>query len=162
VNQKSINLFAEHLLCEISYKKSGYGSTYNGAQICSNYWSSKAGTGLFMADGSGLSRSNAVSAMFLVELLTYMNKAEGAESFKNSLAIAGKKGTMSAMCIGSTAEGTAYGKSGSMTRIRSYAGYVDSNTGKKLAYGIIFNNFNGASSDVTKFCENILVELSIH
>jgi D-alanyl-D-alanine carboxypeptidase/D-alanyl-D-alanine-endopeptidase (penicillin-binding protein 4) len=162
VNQKSINLFAEHLLCEISYKKSGYGSTYNGAQICSNYWSSKAGAGLFMADGSGLSRSNAVSAKFLVELLGYMSKSDGAQSFKNSLAIAGKKGTMSAMCTGTTADGRAYGKSGSMTRIRSYAGYVDSKTGKKLAYGIIFNNFSGASSEITKYCENILVKLSIY
>ena len=42
-NQRSVNLFAEHLLCQISVKRSGYGSTYNGALISQAYWKNKIG-----------------------------------------------------------------------------------------------------------------------
>lgn len=160
VNQRSINLFAEHVLCEISYKKSGYGSTYNGALFCTNYWRSKVGSGLFMTDGSGLSRSNAVSAQFLVGLLSYMHKSKSAEKFKSSLAIAGKKGTMSSIGRGTSAAGRVYGKSGTMTRIKSYAGYVDSKTGKKLAYAMIINNHSCSNSQVKKYFQYLMVKMA--
>ncbi len=160
VNQRSINLFAEHILCEISYKKSGYGSTYNGAQYCMSYWKSKIGNGLFMTDGSGLSRSNAVSAKFLVNLLTFMNGTDSGEKFKESLALAGKRGTMSGMCKGSSAAGRVYGKSGTMNRIKSYAGYVESTSGKKLAYAMIFNNHDCSTSQIRKYCESLMVKMA--
>ena len=160
VNQQSINLFAEHILCEISYKKSGYGSTYNGAQYCMSYWKSKIGNGLYMTDGSGLSRSNAVSAKFLVNLLTFMNGTDSGEKFKESLALAGKRGTMSSMCKGTTAAGRVFGKSGTMNRIKSYAGYVESTSGKKLAYAIIFNNHDCSTAQIKKYCESIMVKMA--
>lgn len=160
VNQKSVNLFAEHILCEISYKKSGYGSTYNGANYCMKYWRERAGTGLFMTDGSGLSRSNAVSAKFLVELLTYMHKSKSGEKFKSTLAISGKKGTMSSIGKGTSAQGRVYGKSGTMTRVKSYAGYVDSKTGKKLAYAMIINNHSCSQSQIKKYFQYLMVKMA--
>ena len=160
VNQKSVNLFAEHILCEISYKKSGYGSTHNGALFCMNYWRSKVGSGLFMTDGSGLSRSNAVSAKFLTNLLTYMHKTKSADKFRASLALAGKRGTMSGMCKGTTAAGRVFGKSGTMTRCKSYAGYVDTKTGKKLAYAMIINNHSCSNSQVRKYFEFLMVKMA--
>lgn len=160
VNQKSVNLFAEHLLCEISYKKSGYGSTYNGANYCMDYWKSKAGSGLFMTDGSGLSRSNAVSAEFLVNLLTYMHKSSSGEGFRGSLAVAGKSGTLSSIGRGTSAAGRVFGKSGTMNRIKSYAGYVDSKTGKKLAFAMIINNHNCSISDIKKYFQYLMVKMA--
>lgn len=160
VNKKSINLFAEHVLCEISYKKSGYGSTYNGAQYCMNYWQNKVGNGLFMTDGSGLSRSNAVSASFLVRLLTYMHKTNSGESFKSSLAVAGKSGTMAGIGRGTSAAGRVYGKSGTMTRIKSYAGYVDTQSGKKLAYAMIINNHSCSNAQVKKYFQYLMVKMA--
>lgn len=160
VNQRSINLFAEHILCEISYKKSGYGSTNNGAAYCMSYWKSKAGNDLFMTDGSGLSRSNAVSAKFLVNMLSYMNGTDSADKFKESLALAGKRGTMSGMCRGTTASGRVYGKSGTMNRIKSYAGYVESTSGKKLAYAMIFNNHDCSTTQIRKYCESLMVKMA--
>ncbi len=160
INQKSINLFAEHVLCEISYKRSGYGSTYNGALYCMNYWKSKIGGGLFMSDGSGLSRSNAVSAKFLVELLSYMHKTKSSEKFKKSLAIAGKKGTMASIGKGTSAAGRVYGKSGTMTRVKSYAGYVDTKTGKKLAYAMIINNHACSNSQMKKYFQYLMVKMA--
>lgn len=159
-NKHSINLFAEHILCQISVKKSGYGSTHNGALICENYWQTKIGNGLFMTDGSGLSRSNAVSAKFLVDMLTYMNKTSSASGFKSSMAVAGKSGTMSSLCRGTDAAGRVYGKSGTMTRVKSYAGYVDTKTGKKLAYAMIINNHMCSNSKVTDYFEMLMVHMA--
>ncbi len=160
VNKKSVNLFAEHVLCEISYKQSGYGSTHNGAQYCMNYWQNKIGNGLFMTDGSGLSRSNAVSASFLVRLLTYMHKTKAGESFKSSLAVAGKSGTMAGMGRGTSAAGRVYGKSGTMTRIKSYAGYVDTQNGKKLAYAMIINNHSCSNAQIKKYFQFLMVKMA--
>jgi D-alanyl-D-alanine carboxypeptidase/D-alanyl-D-alanine-endopeptidase (penicillin-binding protein 4) len=163
-NQRSINLFAEHILCQISVKSSGYGSTYNGALICKKYWGNKIGgsAALNMTDGSGLSRSNSVSAKFLVDMLTYMHKTKNGKRFKESMAVAGKKGTMSGMCKGTTAVGRVYGKSGTMTRVKSYAGYVDSKSGKKLAYGMIINNHHCSNAQIRKYFESLMVKMSIY
>jgi D-alanyl-D-alanine carboxypeptidase/D-alanyl-D-alanine-endopeptidase (penicillin-binding protein 4) len=162
-NRNSINLFAEHILCQISVKSSGYGSTYNGAQICWKYWNNKVGaSGLNMTDGSGLSRSNSISAKFLVDMLKYMHKQKTGKKLKESMALAGKRGTMSGMCRGTTAQGRVYGKSGTMTRVKSYAGYVDSKSGKKIAYAMIINNHSCSNTQVRKYFEQIMVALSVH
>ncbi|MCG8575566.1 MAG: D-alanyl-D-alanine carboxypeptidase/D-alanyl-D-alanine-endopeptidase [Flavobacteriales bacterium] len=161
VNQKSINLFAEHILCQISVKRSGYGSTSNGALVCMNYWKNKIdASGLFMTDGSGLSRSNAVSAHFLVDLLVFMSNTKSADGFKESLALAGKRGTMSGIGRGTAAEGRVFGKSGTMTRMKSYAGYVDTKNGKRLAYAMIINNYNCSTSQVTKYFKALMVKMA--
>lgn len=160
-NQHSINLFAEHILCQISVNQSGYGSTYNGALICMKYWSGKIGAAaLNMTDGSGLSRSNSVSAKFLVDMLAYMKKSSNFERVETSMAVAGERGTMSGMCRGTSASGRVYGKSGTMTRIKSYAGYVHTKSGKTLSYAMIVNNHNCSNTQVRKYFEQIMVKMA--
>jgi D-alanyl-D-alanine carboxypeptidase/D-alanyl-D-alanine-endopeptidase (penicillin-binding protein 4) len=157
-NQRSVNLFAEHLLCQISVKRSGYGSTYNGCLIAMGYWRSKIdATGLFMTDGSGLSRSNAVSPKFFVGLLKYM---KGSKMLKNSLAIAGKKGTMASIGRKSSATGRVIGKSGTMTRMKAYTGYVTTKTGKHLAYAMVLNNYNCPTSTVKKYFQTLMIKMA--
>lgn len=157
-NQRSVNLFAEHLLCQISVKRSGYGSTYNGALISQAYWKNKIGaSALFMTDGSGLSRSNAVSAKFFCDLLNYMKSSS---TLKKSLAIAGKKGTMASIGKNTSASGRVTGKSGTMTRMKAYTGYVTTKTGKKLAYAMIINNYNCPTSTVKKYFQNLMVKMA--
>lgn len=157
-NQYSINLFAEHLLCEISKHRSGFGSTHNGALIAKAYWGKKFSTkGLIMTDGSGLSRSNAVSAKFFTDLL---NAMKGSETFKNSLAIAGKKGTMSNIGRNTSAAGRVIGKSGTMSKMKAYAGYVKTKTGKHLAYAMIINNYSCPTSKIKSYFETLMVKMA--
>ena len=157
-NQRSVNLYAEHLLCQISVKRSGYGSTYNGALITQAYWKTKIGaSALFMTDGSGLSRSNAVSAKFFCDLLNYMKTSS---TLKNSLAIAGKKGTMASIGRNTSASGRVIGKSGTMTRMKAYTGYVTTKTGKKLAYAMIINNYSCSTSTVKKYFQSLMVKMA--
>ena len=128
-----------------------------------NYWSSKIGANaLNMTDGSGLSRSNSVSAKFLVDMLVYMNGTKSSGKLKESMALAGKRGTMSSMLRGTTGSGRVYGKSGTMTRMKSYAGYVDSKSGKKLAYAMIINNHHCSNTQVRKYFEQLMVKMSVY
>lgn len=160
VNQYSVNLFAEHLLCEIGFKATGTGSTYQGANYCMRYWKDKIGSGLEMTDGSGLSRSNGVSAKFLVELLNLMDKSSNSNLYRSSMAVAGKKGTMSSIGRGTSAAGRVIGKSGTMSRIKSYAGYVNSKSGKKLAFAMIINNHNCSNSQMKKYFQYLMVKMA--
>ncbi|MFK8038276.1 MAG: D-alanyl-D-alanine carboxypeptidase/D-alanyl-D-alanine-endopeptidase [Crocinitomicaceae bacterium] len=159
-NQYSVNLFAEHLLCEISHKRSGYGSTYNGALIAKAYWGKKFNSKpLIMTDGSGLSRSNAVSAEFYINLLSAM---KGSSTFKNSLAIAGKRGTMSSIGRKTSAQGRVIGKSGTMSKMKAYAGYVNTKTGKKLAYAMIINNYTCPTSKIKSYFQNLMIKMAVY
>lgn len=140
-NERSINLFAEHLVNLVGYHKTGDGSTDNGLRVLESYWAKKWSTsGMHVNDGSGLSRSNAISASNFTDLLKAMHTGSNGNRFKQSLPVAGVSGTMRNICKNQAGHGKIAAKSGSMTRIRSYAGYVDSSSGKKYAFALIVNN----------------------
>lgn len=162
-NERSINLFAEHLICLVGYKKTGKGSIQNGLSVLENYWSSKFNTtGLHVNDGSGLSRSNAISAVHFTDMLSSMHNGKNGERFMASLPIAGKSGTLRSICKGQAGHGRVFAKSGSMSRIRSYAGYVQSSSGKKYAFAIIVNNASCSSRQLIKLMEPIFNALATY
>jgi D-alanyl-D-alanine carboxypeptidase/D-alanyl-D-alanine-endopeptidase (penicillin-binding protein 4) len=95
-----------------------------------------------MKDGSGLSRHNAVSPYHFTQILLQISKENYFKTFKNSLAVAGKSGTLKGMGIGTLAEGNIFAKSGTVERGISYTGYVNTSSGKTLSFSIMFNNYN--------------------
>jgi len=154
-NMRSVNLFAEQLLCLIPYEKYGVGTTYKGSEFVTRFWEDKMKAGYRITDGSGLSRNNALSANHFTAMLSYMSASRFATDFENTLPVAGKSGTLSRVCRGQVAQGRLYAKSGTMSRIKSYAGYVKSSSGKKIAFAIIVNNYLGSSSNVVRKMEKV-------
>jgi serine-type D-Ala-D-Ala carboxypeptidase/endopeptidase (penicillin-binding protein 4) len=149
-NMKSVNLFAEHMLTLVGWEKSNDGSTSGGIKVMDQHWANKFNTsGLHLNDGSGLSRSNAISAAHFTELLIQMDKSKYSNEYKSSLPIAGVSGTLRNVCKGQAAQNRLFAKSGTMSRIKSYAGYVDSKSGSKYAFALIVNNHE-CSSNVLK------------
>ena len=152
VNVRSNNHYAEHL--------------YKTLQLTKEidipvYWKSKGldSSALFMFDGSGISPANAISAGFLTDILVYMNKKSGKSgAFYKSLPIAGKEGTVASFLKSTPLAGKARVKSGSITNVQSYAGYVEKDD-KRYAFAIIVNNFTGKRADVRKEIEQLLVGL---
>jgi len=120
-NQLSINLYAEHLLKKIGEVVYHEGSTASGIKAVTNYWKSQYIdlSGFNMADGSGLSRKNLVTTKQLVEILLKMKKSNVFPIFFESLP---------------TSEVSMRAKSGAMSFINGYVGYVD-----KIAFAIIVN-----------------------
>lgn len=161
-NMKSINLFAEELVCLVGYKLTGNGSTEEGLKQIEKYWNTKFNwSGLFLKDGSGLSRSNGISAAHYCELLKAMSSTKNAQLFFSTLPVAGKSGTLTSLCKDQPGQGRIVAKSGTMNRIKSYAGYVNSKSGKKIAFAIIVTNFNNSSNAVMDKMEKILNTLAV-
>lgn len=153
-NSRSINLFAEHMISLIGYEKTKIGSHEKGLSSLKKHWSSRIDiNGLYITDGSGLSRSNAISAHHFTQLLNYMSTSKYADQFKNSLPIAGVSGTMINVCKGQSGQNRIAAKSGSMSRIKSYAGYAKTKEGKRLAFALIVNNATCSSSLLKKKME---------
>lgn len=153
-NEWSVNLFAEHLVNLVGYAKSGNGSTDSGLRELEKYWAAKWSTnGMQVNDGSGLSRSNALSAANFTNLLKSMDASVNGLRFRESLPVSGISGTMRNICKNQAGHGKITAKSGSMTRIKSYSGYVNSTSGKKYAFALIVNNQTCSSSALVDMME---------
>ena len=162
-NMKSVNLFAEELLCLSGCKLSGYGSTENSLKQLEKYWNKRLNfTGLYIKDGSGLSRSNAISARHFCDLLQEMYKSPNYSDFLSTLPLAGCSGTLSDVCKNQLGHGKIKAKSGTLNRVKAYSGYVDSESGKKIAFAIIVNNFNSSSSAVVHQMEKIFNVMAVY
>lgn len=157
LNHKSVNLFAEHLLKQIAVEKKGVGIRNDAIDLVKDFWESKGISTeyLFMEDGSGLSHFNAVSPKFFTELLTYMANNE---AFKNSLPNAGE-GTFKRFDKNLLPGKTLQAKSGSMTRVRCYSGYLQTDSGKTLVFSFMFNHFSGSHAALIKEVEQLFVAL---
>jgi D-alanyl-D-alanine carboxypeptidase/D-alanyl-D-alanine-endopeptidase (penicillin-binding protein 4) len=93
-----------------------------------------------MVDGSGLSRSNLVTATTTVQLLTYMSRHRYAQVFRDALPIAGVDGTLRNRMRGTAAEGNVRAKTGTINNAASLSGYVTTAAGERLVFSLIVNN----------------------
>lgn len=156
-NMKSVNLFAEQLLCLSGYKTFSNGSTNSGLKAMQNYWSERINTkGLYITDGSGLSRSNGISAQHFINLLVYMKKSNNYTNYLSTLPTSGISGTLRNFCKNQSGHGKIHAKSGSIARVKSYAGYIETRSGRLIAFAVIINNFDGSSSSAKKEIEKLL------
>ena len=139
-NMRSVNLFAEQLLCLVGANQIDDGRTSKSADYINSFWEPRLNIKMHQTDGSGLSRSNAFSAHHFVKLMSYMHDSKNFEAYKATIPVAGKSGTLARVCRGQAADGRMYAKSGTMNRIKSYAGFIESASGKKIAFALIVNN----------------------
>lgn len=162
VNQFSNNLYAEHVHKAISAYKTGTGSNSGSNTLITNFWVGKGldPAALFISDGSGLSRSNAISSANLVKMLDIIGRDKTGEAFRNSLPVAGKSGTLRNMCKGTKAENNVTAKSGTMSRIKSYAGYAKAANGRPVVFSMIFTNYSCPTSELTDKIEVLMVKMA--
>jgi len=97
---------------------------------------------LVLDDGSGLSRSDMITADATVQLLTFMSKHRYANIFRDALPIAGVDGTLRTRMRGTAAENNLRAKTGSLSSAASLGGYVTTAAGEKLAFSIMVNNYS--------------------
>ncbi len=155
-NLYSVNLYAEGLLNLLGYNSTGIGSTNSGLSVVYRLWRHKVDLmGLSLKDGSGLSRKNAVSSSHFCQLLKAIYDSDIYSDFKGSLSVAGKKGTMKYVCSRQKGENRIFAKSGTLSNVKAYSGYVQSQSGKNLAFAVIANNFNCSKSQIVKKMEFI-------
>ncbi|GHT17825.1 peptidase M15 [Bacteroidia bacterium] len=161
-NFASNNHFAEHIFKQLALTKYDTATSDNAAKVVKSFWESKQlpVNQLIMHDGSGLSAKNGISANFIVEILNYMqNTSRHGWLFKFSLPAAGSDGTVKNVLKNTVLNGKVRMKSGTISQVRCYAGYIDAENGKTYSFAILVNNANGTSKAVTEEIERFLLNL---
>lgn len=161
-NLYSVNLYAEHLMNQIGVVKYRSGDTGSGTIATTKFWEENGldVEGFYVNDGSGLSRFNAITARQLVGILQFMYESKNYKVFLNTLPVAGKSGTLRSVGRGTAASGRVSAKSGYMTRVRGYAGYVRTKNKRNIAFALIVNNYNCTPFQMKKKMEKIMIELA--
>ncbi|MEN9445128.1 MAG: D-alanyl-D-alanine carboxypeptidase/D-alanyl-D-alanine-endopeptidase, partial [Bacteroidota bacterium] len=157
-NMRSVNLYAENLLRQVGLKQKNRPSIWGGLEAVEEFWKAKGmdTRGLFLQDGSGLSMTDGVTARQMVFVLRYMQKDSPAKfHFVYSLPIMGQSGTLSNTGRGSSAAGRVRSKTGTLSRTKSFAGYIECKSGRQLAFFAAVNNFTLSEAEI----KNRLVEL---
>lgn len=159
-NQISQNFYAETILRAIGHREKGYGSTFGGVSAVYAFWRNHGVDlqGMYMVDGSGLSRHNSITTKQLVSMLRVLAKDSVVfPSFYRSLPVAGESGTIRKLADSTAAEGNLRAKSGTMSRVRAYAGYVDTKSGNRLAFAMIGNNTQWELSELRDRFEKLFI-----
>jgi D-alanyl-D-alanine carboxypeptidase/D-alanyl-D-alanine-endopeptidase (penicillin-binding protein 4) len=113
-----------------------------------------------LVDGSGLSRRDAISPETIMTVLRRMADNSSASPFVSALPVAGVDGSLTTRMKGTTAEGNVRAKTGTMSNIRSLAGYVTTRGGEHLAFVIVINNFEGTGAAANQAIDAIAVRLA--
>ena len=169
VNKYSNNVMARHVFLTISLEKNGKPASVQESTKVTREWLKKNQLNipeLVIENGSGLSNIERISAQNMTQLLSYSLKSKYHDVFLNSLPIAGTDGTMKNRLIdrlksifishANAANGEGFKpdtsmpvalqktgaliKTGSLSSVRSIAGFVVSKSGEVYAISSMINH----------------------
>ena len=156
---RSDNLFAESMLRTYGKLKGGDGSTDDATAFEMNLWETKnlPLEGVEIVDGSGLSRSNRVTANFMGDLLKTMS---GNPHYASFFPLAGQEGTLKKFLAGTPLDSYVAMKTGSMRGIQCYAGYkLDDDYMPTHVIVIIMNDITKSRERAKKAAEKMLLSI---
>lgn len=105
------------------------------------------------ADGSGLSRYNLFTPQDFVSILNKMKNEFGMERIKVILPTGGE-GTISSYYKADS--GYIYGKTGTLSGVVAFSGYLYTKKGKLLIFSTLINNHQASATEVRKAIEKFL------
>lgn len=143
-NKNSNNFFAEMLLKNLGASVRKAGSTRQGTVVTGRY-ARKLGSAVNQVDGSGLTASNRATPANVVRMLARTRERPSGQSFIDSLAIAGRDGTLSDRMRGSAAQDNCHAKTGTITGVSALSGYC-LNGKSKYAFSILMNGVSNLYS----------------
>ena len=156
---RSDNLFAETFLRRFGKERGGDGSTEDAAAREMEYWKRRGAPmeGVSIIDGSGLSRSNRVTARFMEEVLRQKEKDVEYVSY---FPLAGQEGTLRSFLAGSELDSYIAMKTGSMNGIQCYAGYkLDDDFAPTHVVIIMVNHFTCSRPYLRQQIEKMLLNI---
>ncbi|MBC7902826.1 MAG: D-alanyl-D-alanine carboxypeptidase, partial [Gemmatimonadaceae bacterium] len=130
--RRSVNLYGEAFVKTIAKEKTGQYSLDTGLNIIRYFWSQRGidKSAINIADGSGLSPQNRVTADALVKVLQFARTRSWYNSFYTALPV------YNGMKL----------KSGSIGGSRAFAGYHTSVSGTTYSIAMLINNYDGSSA----------------
>ena len=143
MDRESINIYAELLFRAAAHASlNQVGSAETGLSNLRDFLSKKVGTSptvVDVADGSGLSQLDRVTARSMVQLLGYVHRADWGPVFHAALPVDGESGTLKRRSKGTPARGNLHAKTGTTNTIAALGGYVTAKNGEVLAFSLIYN-----------------------
>lgn len=140
--QRSDNHLADTLLLAAAHAATGEGS-WAAADRTATAVLDGLGidpAGLRVADGSGLSRLDRLTAAQLADLDVAMMAGPHADAWQASLAVAGQTGTLRARLRGTPGDGRFVGKTGTLDDVKAVVGHVrPGETGERLHVAVVSN-----------------------
>jgi len=142
MNEKSVNLYAEHLLKKMGELTSGVGSSAAGISAVTKFFKGEGVNleGFKPEDGSGLSRKSVVTAKNLTDILVKVKESPVFPVFFESLP---------------KIKESLRAKTGTMSQVRGLSGYLD-----RAAFTILINGCTSLSAMKEKI-EELLLTLSL-
>lgn len=143
---RSDNLFAEAFLRTFAVAKGKKGATEEGAALETEKWRHEKLplSGVTIVDGSGLSRSNRLTASFLDAVLRRMS---GNVDYASFMPLAGQEGTLKNFLAGTPLDSYIAMKTGSMNGIQCYAGYkLDDDFAPTHSVVVMINNMGNRAA----------------
>jgi len=157
-NYESVNLYAEAICQAISLRLRGTCDEAAGALL--QHWQERGLTGstAYLADGSGLSARNSISANLMVAILAKAAERD-AETLLSLIPRAGHSGNLRGKFRGTAAQGRLYAKSGTIGAVRSYAGFLDLPEQGLCAFTLLINDFSGSGGSLRRKMDDFLLRL---
>ena len=143
-NVPSNNFYAETLIKLIGARFGDGGSTRAGAAVVEEF-ASAHGSQVHAVDGSGLTRTNSSSPAQVASFLQSVRGEQFGEDFIQSLALAGREGTVASRMRGTAAEGRCRTKTGTLTAVSNLSGYCFNRSGKVMIFSILMNGVRNLS-----------------
>jgi D-alanyl-D-alanine carboxypeptidase/D-alanyl-D-alanine-endopeptidase (penicillin-binding protein 4) len=138
INKYSNNVMAQQVFLTLSLEQSGTGTFEGSREVLRNWWHSRLGTEPpHIENGSGLSRTDAISARQLGDLLRFAWASPWMPELASSLPVPGVDGTLQRR---QQDIGRAHLKTGSLADVSAVAGYVEGPNGRRYVLVAIANH----------------------
>jgi D-alanyl-D-alanine carboxypeptidase/D-alanyl-D-alanine-endopeptidase (penicillin-binding protein 4) len=140
-NKASQNLHAELALRTLGKLYADDGSFAQGARVVRQFLiNAGIDPGDFnFYDGCGLSTGDLITPRAATQLLTYAARQSWAEAWRATLPIGGVDGSLASRFNQPAAKGHVFAKTGTLNETNALSGYLQTASGKTLAFSIIVN-----------------------
>lgn len=160
VNQESNNLYAESLLRTLGATQSpqAESSLEAGLEAMKKALSHLGveAASYNLLDGSGVSRHSWLAPETLVQTLQGMGKSPNSVAYRNSLAVAGSKGSLRNRFLNTPIAGKFQGKTGFLSGSIALSGYLEPPDYSPLVLSILINQFDRPAEEIQEAIDEII------
>jgi len=161
LNKVSQNLHTELTLREVGRVRRQVGSREAGLEELREFLAEAgiAKQDYRFEDGSGLSRLTLVTPAAVIRLLEHMHTGAHREAWVDLMPIGGEDGTLEDRFKGVAEARPIRAKTGTISHVGALSGYAEGAGGRRLAFSILVNNYNGETSEIRRFIDRIVATL---
>ncbi len=161
-NKESHNLFAELLLRRIGLAYGGSGSIGDGVDRLDEMLAAAGANpdSHDLADGAGLSIYNRVSPRAMTQLLIWASQQPWYVTWRDTMPVGGVDGSLEYRFRRGALQGNIFAKTGSLSGVRSLAGYMTTASGQTLAFTVIVNDVPSAAGSPISSIDALLADIA--